>query len=132
VKTIRIGVIGAGETGTPLIRQLLSADFVELVGIADLDPAAPGLVLAREHGISTTSDFMSLADAGDEVDVLIDTTGVAEVRDRLRARMQESENRHTIIVHELIAVLMMSLSQGHLVESKHGAVDYDSPALRTA
>jgi predicted homoserine dehydrogenase-like protein len=126
VETIRVGVIGAGETGTPLLRQLLGAGFVEVVGVADLDPDAPGMALAREHGRPTTGDFMTLADIGEGVDILIDATGVAEVRDRLRRRLQETGNRHTVIMHELIAVLMMSLSQGRLVEAKHGVVDYDA------
>jgi predicted homoserine dehydrogenase-like protein len=124
-----VGVIGAGETGTPLLRQLLAADFVEVVGVADLDRNAPGMVLARAKGCLTTGEFMDLADLSEGVDILIDATGVAEVRDRLRGRLQESGNRHTIIMHEMIAVLMMSLSQGRLVATKHGAVDYEtSPA----
>ena len=123
--TIRVGIIGAGETGTPLVRQLLGADFVEVVGVADLDPGAPGMTLARAAGRPTTDDFMSLADLGEGVDILIDATGVAEVRDRLRRRLQDSGNRHTVIMHELIAVLMMSLSQGRLVAAKHGVVHYD-------
>ncbi len=126
--TIRVGIIGAGETGTPLLRELLGASFVEVVGVADLDPMAPGMVLARERDCRTTTDFMELAELGEGVDILIDATGVAEVRDRLRGQLQESGNRHTIIMHELIAVLMMSLSQGRLVNSKHGAIDYESPA----
>lgn len=123
--TIRIGIIGAGETGTPLVRQLLAAGFVDVVGVADLDADAPGMRLARTAGRPTTDDFMRLADLGDGVDILIDATGVPEVRDRLRRRLQETGNRHTVIMHELIAVLMMSLSQGRLVASKHGVVDYD-------
>lgn len=31
----RVAVIGAGETGTPLLRKLLAAPFVELLGVAD-------------------------------------------------------------------------------------------------
>jgi predicted homoserine dehydrogenase-like protein len=129
VDTIRVGMIGAGETGTPFLRQLLGADFVEVVGVADLDADAPGMALARAHGRPTTQDFMDLADLGTEVDILIDATGVAEVRDRLRTTLQESGNRHTIIMHEMIAVLMMSLSQGRLVATKHGAVDYEAPSV---
>ena len=132
MNTIRIGVVGAGETGTPLLRELFAADFVDVVGVADLDPGAPGVALARAHGRPTFGDAMDVADLGEGVDIIIDTTGVPEVRDRLRARMQESGNRHTIIMHELIAVLLMSLSQGRLVSSKHGAVDYESPAAHPA
>jgi 3-hydroxyisobutyrate dehydrogenase-like beta-hydroxyacid dehydrogenase len=128
VDTIRVGVVGAGETGTPLLRQLLAADFVDVVGVADLDQEAPGMKLARAHARPTTDDFEDIAALGEGVDILIDTTGVAFVRDRLRERMQATGNRHTIIMHERIAVLMMSLSQGHLVATKHGVVDYESPA----
>ncbi len=132
MNTIRVGVVGAGETGTPLLRELFAADFVEVVGVADLDPSAPGVALARAHGCSTFGDAMDVADLGEGVDIIIDTSGVPEVRDLLRAQMQETGNRHTIIMHELIAVLLMSLSQGRLVASKHDAVDYQSPAAQPA
>ena len=125
MQTIRIIVIGAGETGTPLLKQLLAAPFVDVVGVADLDDQMPGIQLAKEHGVATTDDFMSLVQLGDAVDIIIDVTGVAEVRADLRKHMQESDNHHTIIMHELIAVLLMSLSQGKLVSMKHDSADYD-------
>jgi predicted homoserine dehydrogenase-like protein len=125
MQTIRIVVIGAGETGTPLLKQLLSAPFVDVVGVADLDDQMPGIQLAKEHGITTTNDFMSLAQLGEAVDIIIDVTGVAKVRAELRKYLQENGNRHTIIMHELIAVLLMSLSQGKLVSMKHDTADYD-------
>jgi len=125
MEKIRIALIGAGETGTPLLRQLLSAPFVQMVGVADLDNEMPGMRLARENGVVTTNDFMTLVGLGGAVDIIIDVTGVGQVRDALRRAMQDSGNRHTIIMHELIAVLLMSLSQGKLVSMKHKAVDYD-------
>ncbi|MGE5466766.1 MAG: oxidoreductase [Ignavibacteria bacterium] len=124
MKTIRIVLIGAGETGTPLLKQLLAADFVEVIGVADLNDDMPGIQLARQHGIATTKDFMTLARLGDAVDIIIDVTGAAKVREQLRQYLQESGNHHTIIMHELIAVLLMSLSQGKLVSMKHNAADY--------
>jgi predicted homoserine dehydrogenase-like protein len=125
MQTIRIILIGAGETGTPLLNQLLAAPFVDVVGVADLDDQMPGIQLAKKHGITTTNDFMSLVKLGEAVDIIIDVTGVAKVRADLRKYLQESGNRHTIIMHELIAVLLMSLSQGKLVSMKHDTADYD-------
>jgi predicted homoserine dehydrogenase-like protein len=124
MQKIRIGVIGAGETGTPLLKQLLDASFVEVVGVADLNQDMPGIKLARERGIKTTADFMDIAKLGNGVDILIDVTGVAKVREQLRDFFQQSGNHHTIIMHELIAVLMMSLSKNELVTSKHNQRDY--------
>lgn len=125
MEAIRIGMVGAGETGTPLLHQLLAAEFVEVVGVADLDHDAEGMALAREHGCPTTTDFFELADLGEAVDIIIDTTGAAEVRDRLRAHLRATGNRHTIIMHELIAVLLMSLSEGRLVANKHNVLAYE-------
>jgi glyceraldehyde-3-phosphate dehydrogenase/erythrose-4-phosphate dehydrogenase len=121
---IRIAIIGAGETGTPLLRQLLEARFIDVVGLADLRDDQPGMELAKARGIRTTDDFMDFAHLGNEVDIVIDVTGVAKVRDTLRQHYQRSGNTHTIIMHELIAVLLMSLSQGRLVGTKHGQLDY--------
>lgn len=126
MEKIRIALIGAGETGTPLLKQLLDADFVEIIAVADLNDDLPGMRLARSHGIRTTGDFLDIARLGDGVDIVIDVTGVAKVRDELRRVFQESGNHHTIIMHELIAVLMMSLSQGKRVSTKHHQVDYDA------
>jgi len=68
---------------------------------------------------------MGLLKLVDAVDIVIDMTGVTKVREALRQYMQGSDNHCTIIMHELIAVLLMSLSQGELVTMKHNPVDCD-------
>jgi predicted dinucleotide-utilizing enzyme len=122
---INVGVIGAGETGAPLLELLLDAEFVNVLGVADLDPEQPGMLLAREHGVHTTPSFMDLAKMGENIDILIDVTGVRDVRDQLRHHLEESHNNHTIIMHERIVMLVLSLINGRLVEMKHGAVEYN-------
>lgn len=124
MQKIRVGIIGAGETGTPLIRQLLDASFVEVVGVADLNNDMPGMALARSRDVKTTNDFMDIAMLGLKVDIIIDVTGVQAVREKLREYLQATANGHTIIMHEMIAVLLMSLSQNKLVTTKHNQVDY--------
>jgi len=71
-----------------------------------------------------TSDFMDLARLGENVDILIDVTGVPVVRESLRQYMQESGNDHTLIMHERIAILLMSLFAGRLVKGKHDELEY--------
>ena len=121
----RIAVIGAGETGTPLLKQLLDAPFVQVLGVADLDLTMPGIALAKERGVKVTADFMELARLGKEVDIIIDVTGAPKVRETLRKHMVESGNDHTLILHERIALLMMSLSAGQLCAGKHGEQAYN-------
>jgi acetaldehyde dehydrogenase (acetylating) len=121
---VSVAVVGAGETGTPLLKLLLNADFVNVLGVADLDPEQPGMVLAREHGVRTTGSFMELAELGKDVDIIIDVTGVPQVRDQLRRHLEQSHNTHTILMHERIVMLVLSLIGGHLIEMKHGEQDY--------
>jgi predicted homoserine dehydrogenase-like protein len=120
----RVAVIGAGETGTPLLKQFLESGFIKVLGVADLDLAMPGITLARMHGVMVTSDFMELAALGQDVDVIVDVTGAPKVREALRKHMVETGNNHTLIMHERIALLMMSLSAGQLVTVKHESLDY--------
>lgn len=120
----RIVVIGAGETGTPLLQQLLTAPFVHVLGVVDLNLAQPGIALAQAHGVPVSNRWMDFVQSGTEVDIIIDVTGVSTVRDQLRHYMVDSHNTHTIIMHEHIALLMMSLSAGKLVSSKHGEQAY--------
>ena len=124
MNNFRIVVIGAGDTGTPLLKQLLDSSFVEVLGVADLDLGMPGIQLARQHGVTVTCDFMELVQQGDAVDIIIDVTGSAQVREQLRQHMVASHNNHTLIMHEQIALLMMSLSAGQLIDSKHGQQEY--------
>ncbi len=125
MQPFRILVIGAGHTGTPLLQQLLAAPFVSVLGVADLDLSLPSIDLARSHGVPVTSDFMGLLAAhGSAADIVIDVTGQPAVRDALRRYMVDTGNQQTVILHETIALLLMSLSAGQRIESRHGELAY--------
>jgi predicted homoserine dehydrogenase-like protein len=124
MKSFRIGVIGAGETGTPLLRQLLSAPFIELVVVADLNGESPGMKLVRERGVKVTHNGLDIAELGSQIDIIIDMTGSPKVREDLRRYMQFSGNTHTVIVHERVALLMLSLCIGEMVEPTHTELSY--------
>jgi len=102
---ISVALVGGGETGTPLLRHLLDTDFVEVTGIADLDQSAPGVRIAGEHGITTTTDFMDLVREHAKLDIVIDVSGAEHVRARLREHLMQTGNRHTVIMNEVIVRL---------------------------
>mgnify|MGYP001587969005 CR=1 FL=1 len=115
----RILVIGAGTAGVELLRQLATAEFVELVCVCDLNPDAPGMQLAREYGAPTSTDYLLILRDNRDIDIIIDVSGVEEVEDSLHTFMKYSDNKHTIIMHESIARLMVSLSKGKMVTIKN-------------
>lgn len=52
-------ILGAGRGGTALLEMFLDDPLIWVVGICDNDPAAPGLRLAKRHGIATFKDVDS-------------------------------------------------------------------------
>ncbi|MEH6625392.1 MAG: hypothetical protein V7739_03030 [Motiliproteus sp.] len=119
-----VGIIGAGQAAMEMLQQLASADFVDIVGIADMNKDAPGIALAHRHNIPTTTDMKEILEKGEQLDILIDVTGVKRVRDSLRQHMQDSGNHHTVIMHERISALLISLAKGKLVDMKASDDDY--------
>jgi hypothetical protein len=121
LEVVRVAFVGGGRTATPLLEDLIGRPFVQVVGIADLDPDCPGAQLARSHDIPFTTDTSSFAKRGDTIDVLIETTGDARVKRSLKMVLIAEGNRHTIIVHDLIARMMLSMSQDSetLMETYH-------------
>ena len=104
----------------PLLQQLLDAPFVQLLGVADLDLNQPGIALARARRAGHTVHGSGGCSGGHHHrrDRLL------QVRESLRSKMVETGNTHTLIMHEAIALLMMSLSAGRLVTSKHSDLEY--------
>jgi len=49
-------ILGAGRGGTAMLEMFMEDELACIVGVSDSNPEAPGLVLARHHGIRTFSD----------------------------------------------------------------------------
>jgi len=72
--TIRVLIIGAGKGGQALLELFACGQGVQVVGVADINPQAPGLALARNLGIPTSKDAVFLIGQG-HTDLIVDVTG---------------------------------------------------------
>ncbi|MBI5588402.1 MAG: hypothetical protein HY889_08570 [Deltaproteobacteria bacterium] len=79
----RIAIIGAGRGGTALLQILRKDPLVKILKVADENPKAQGVKLARELGIPTTTDFRKLLGLKG-LDTLIDVTRSPFVREELQ------------------------------------------------
>ncbi len=113
-----IGIVGAGQAATELLQQLVAAEFIHVVAIADLKTDTPGILLAQKHDIPTTTDLTDILKLSEALDIIIDVTGVCAVRNQLRQHMAKTNNKHTVIMHERLSALMVSLAKGQLVDMK--------------
>src|SRR5438477_6684764 len=74
----RVILIGAGKGGAALLELFHKDCTVEIVGVADKDPQAPGAVLAREFGLPVSRDYRQLLSAH-SADLVINVTGDPDV-----------------------------------------------------
>lgn len=81
----RVLVIGAGKGGTSMLQFLKEEKYIEIVGVVDVDPLAPGIDLAEKLGFSTDQDFYHYLENGN-IDIVIDVTGDPGVEEELRRR----------------------------------------------
>lgn len=70
----RVAILGAGRGGTALLDLLHQIRTIEVVGIADRDPLAPGLQRARELHIPVLARTTDLI-AHQDVQLIMDVTG---------------------------------------------------------
>ena len=100
----RIVLVGAGRGGLALIEIFHNDPRVKIVGIADINPNAPALEIARRLKIQTATDYRSLLSK--EVDLIIDVTGSPAVHEELKANPKKIE-----VMGILSAMFMWQLLQ---------------------
>jgi len=104
LKLVRVAIVGGGRGGYSVLRMLKEIKEVEIVGISDVEPEAPGIVAAQEEGISVTRDFNELLSLPD-LDVIIETTGLPEVRDKI----QQNISSKTALMEAKAANLIITI-----------------------
>jgi two-component system sensor histidine kinase DegS len=73
-----VAIIGAGRGGTALMEIFANDPLVQIIGVAEIDPHALGLSLAKRLRIPVTDDYQQLL-AMEQVDLIIDVSGNPEV-----------------------------------------------------
>ena len=88
----RLGLVGAGRQGLAILEALVPArrddQPLRVVGVADLNPEAPGILYAYRHNLFVTVNFDDLLQLP-ELDILLNATGRPEVTEELQAHCPE-------------------------------------------
>lgn len=81
---LKVMIVGAGKGGTALIDLFARGAGVEVAGVADKNPRAPGLRLARRLNIPTATNVADLM-AKDGAHLIVDVTGDATMPAQIAA-----------------------------------------------
>lgn len=74
LQTTKVAILGAGKGGTAIIDLLTQIPGVEIIGITDKDPGAPGLARGHALNIPVTDGVLDLI-TNPAVNLIIDVTG---------------------------------------------------------
>ena len=90
-----IAIIGGGTRCQNLLEMLAHDRFkhlkAKIVAVADINPEAPGFVLAKEQGIYTTTDYRDLPHL-ENLDLIIELTGKEELlKDVIRNKPSQAQ-----------------------------------------
>ncbi len=84
----KIVIVGGGRVCKAILKIVLGENFTKqklnILGVADIDDKAEGLIYAREKGIFTTLDYGELYKI-EELNLIIELTGDDTVLDILKA-----------------------------------------------
>ena len=83
----KVLIIGGGAGGLALLKMLGDSDYLELAGIADIDPKAPALKMARHLGIAVRENYFDFH--SDEFDMVINVSGSEKVQRQLEEYFPE-------------------------------------------
>jgi PAS domain S-box-containing protein len=81
-KKINVLIVGAGRGGAALINMLKDDELVNILGVVDADPEAPGIKLAKELGITTANNWKGFINDS-SLDEIVDVSGSNDVHYQL-------------------------------------------------
>jgi transcriptional regulator with PAS, ATPase and Fis domain len=100
----KVVIVGAGKGGRALLEMFSGDPTVTILGIADANPWAPGLDLARRLDIPVATDLRAMI-ADPRLDLIIDVTGNPEVS----REIQRLKPAHTEVMGGASAKFMWDL-----------------------
>jgi transcriptional regulator with PAS, ATPase and Fis domain len=100
----KVVIVGAGNGGRALLEMFSGDPTVTILGIADANPWAPGLDLARRLDIPVATDLRAMI-ADPRLDLIIDVTGNPEVS----REIQRLKPSHTEVMGGASAKFMWDL-----------------------
>ncbi len=126
---IKVALLGLGNVGEAFAEHFLAKIQeehidVEIVAVASRKLDTPVALGFAHSKVPVFQDAMEVIKLGEQVDLIFDLTGNAELRQKLRAGLQASNNRHTVIAPEVFARLLWNFFGERQALPQHAQTGY--------
>jgi transcriptional regulator with PAS, ATPase and Fis domain len=88
---VKVLLIGAGRAGSMLLQLFHRDPTITIAGVVDLNPNAPGMLMAQQLGLPTSADYRQFIHEED-LDLVINVTGSCALqRELIREKAEHTE-----------------------------------------
>ena len=130
---IRVFIIGAGQGGCEILERLQHFDGVKIIGVADLNPEAPALPLAREARIPVFTGDPLEPLKNHPCDIVFDLTGDPALDERLAQLVNRTfeviSGQSSLLVFKMIKSLEEKEEQAKRKSEEQGILNEISLAI---
>ncbi|MDO7786517.1 methyl-accepting chemotaxis protein [Desulforamulus aquiferis] len=102
---IQVGIVGGGRGGMSMLKLISGLPELSVIGIADVNPNAPAIKMAKLQKIQTFTDFKELLKMSN-LDIVLDVTGNATVGQAILENKQD----HTRVADAMVSRLMYTIA----------------------
>ncbi len=103
---LNIGIIGAGEGGTSILKTFLGMDEINILGICDKDHTTPGIKMAKKNKINVFDDFKKLLSINKEK-IILEVTG----NQKLSELVKENTDNKTKVIDSETSLILFKIVQ---------------------
>ncbi|HHY04005.1 MAG TPA: hypothetical protein GX534_02295 [Thermoanaerobacterales bacterium] len=127
---MKVGIVGAGNAGKLFLKTLIDIETegeVNVVGIMDINPEAPGLAFAKQHKIPTYTDMKLFMK--NDMDLILELTGSASVKQEISSLKKDST--HLMDSHAARLTFLLSQHQQKLYEKLEQYIKYIESLMKS-
>ncbi|MDY0137601.1 MAG: homoserine dehydrogenase [Thiomicrospira sp.] len=129
MRQITILMIGLGRIGGKFYQQFTKLDEarVKIIAVSEPNMTNPLLEDAKTRGIANHPNFEeAIREYGSKIDIIMDTSNRPEIKLAVRKLLQETENKHTVLVPMVVDYLMWYLlpDAEAIPQSHHSSIGY--------
>lgn len=129
MRQITVLMIGLGRIGGKFYQQFteLDEERVKILAVSEPNMSNPLLEDAEKRGIKNYASFEeAIREYGSKIDIIMDTSNRPELKLAIRKLLQETDNKHTVLVPMVVDYLMWYLLPGAeaIPQSHHAEIGY--------
>ena len=129
MKKVTVLMIGLGRIGGKFYKEFTKLDTgrVEIIGISEPNLDNPLVADAEERGIPNFLEYEeAVRQFGSDIDIIMDTSNRKDLKLAARKLLQETGNKHTVVVPMVVDYLMWYLLDDaeDIPQSHHADIGY--------